>query len=52
VNETQVNGTFVSRLIFKRPELGVHDGVYVCLATNSVGFTFKDARLTILVGEP
>jgi hypothetical protein len=51
VNETHINGTFVSRLIFKRAEAGVHDGIYVCLATNSIGYSFKDARLSVLVGN-
>ncbi|OXA44103.1 fibroblast growth factor receptor-like 1 isoform X2 [Folsomia candida] len=50
VNETQINGTYISRLLFKQAVSGVHEGVYVCLATNSVGYTFKDAHLTILAG--
>ena len=49
INETQRNGTFVSKLIISRTEAG-DEGNYLCLATNSQGYTFKEARLTVLAG--
>lgn len=51
MNETQKNGTIISRLIFTKAEPSLHDGVYICLATNSVGYIYRDAKLTVLAGK-
>ena len=39
----------MSKLIFARPE-PEDEGIYICLATNNIGFSYKEARLTVLAG--